>query len=159
MSTEPLSKMTKLRLAREERAEEILNDSSLSSLDKLATLEEERIWLYAAFIQDEFSEWEVELLKKFKEEVPQHNDDDDDVPIMDSIFSPSHMRYEKGAQVSYADALQNLVVDGDDDDPLIPVLETRSKPVVRLQKRLSEIADKVLEFCKQNEIVGFVNDW
>lgn len=81
--------------------------------------------------------------------------------ILDSVFDPSHMRYEKHVNVSYASALERLLEgqEDEDEDPLITVFETRSQPVVQLKKRWSQVADKVLEYCKQNEIIGYVNDW
>lgn len=150
----------KFEEARKERVQEILNDDSLSKIEKLITIEEERLWGYATYIQSAFPKWEEEiklLYEEAKGNRPYHE------AMIDDIFDPSVTDYDKHAIVSYGNTLAGLIeeqddIDEDEEDPEIVVMTTRGIKV-ELKKKYSEIIDAVFDFACKKEIVGFENDW
>lgn len=171
----------RLELLKAQRVEEILNDDSLSKIDKLRTIEEEKLWDYSRFIQDEFAsfngcEWQneaIELEKKEAERLLELGVGDDICAKMfyqskmtDSIFDPSLFIYEKYEIVSYARALElahenhlcEVNSEEFDENPLMTVITTRH-PYTELKKNYLDIVDVVFNFAVKNKIVGFKNDW
>ncbi len=136
----------------ESRVATILEDSSLSKIKKLAAIEEERLWPYADYCQDEFKDWEQEAQQLGKYQ------------MSDTIFDPSVMDRDRGSKVSYADALEFLLEnqeeneDEDPDNPLITVITTR-RTNYEFKKTYNEVVDKVFDYACKNKIVGFHIDW
>jgi hypothetical protein len=148
---------------------EILNNDSLSKLDKLKIIEEKRYWGYAEYIQHEFKQWEKEALKLEKKEaqriLKEGSDDSYEIcaeqfyqsKMTDSIFDPSTFKHERYQRVSYYKELKDLFEDNSEEE-IITVITTRH-PRVELKKTYQEIVDSVFEYACKNEIIGFINDW
>jgi hypothetical protein len=168
----------RLELLKAERVDEILNDDSLSKIDKLKTIEKEKLWGYATYIQHEFSDWEKEVIELERIEAERLLELGDlsgtDIcyrvfyqsKMTDSIFDPSRMIYEKHESVSYAEALEMCYDEHFDenedeaetDNPLITVITTRH-PFTVLKKPYKDIVDCVFNYACENKIIGFKNDW
>lgn len=159
------------------RIQEILEDDSINKVEKLELLENERLWGVANHIQQEFREWEKEILELERLEAQRLFDSGKNDPreictrqfyqskMVDTIFDPSRSDYEKYQQVSYADVMRDLLdnsYDGEDEEDvdanMIAVMTTRH-PVVTLWKSRQEVIDKIFEFAVQNKIVGYKNSW
>jgi hypothetical protein len=143
-----------LQKLKNERVKEILKDKSLSKIEKLRTIEEERLWGYADWVQNEFEDWEKEAKSLYKKLKGQGS------CVSDTIFNDG----ERYSNMSYADLLEYLGEDYEDEDeevkdPLITVVTTRGEPYVEIKKPLSEVIDVVFKFAVKNKIIGFKNDW
>lgn len=148
---------------KEERVNDILNDDTLSKIEKLKTIEDEKLWGHSKYIQNEFKEWEKEAkaLEKLEAEriLREGSDDPHEIcakqfyqsKMTDSIFDPSHMEYKKRELVSYADALLKLAEDTEEDS-LIAVITTRH-PYVELNKSFEEIMLHCLKARQRNFVL------
>lgn len=147
------------------RIAEIVNDDSLFKVEKLKLLEKEKLFGYASSIQTEFPEWEEEIIELERIEARRRFDNGKDKyfyqsKMVDSVFDPSRDTYEKCELVSYADFIENMLDEFEDEtnsDNII-VLSTRG-PCVTLSKPLNEVIDKIFDFCIEKRIIGFKNDW
>jgi hypothetical protein len=139
---------------RDEIVATLLRDDSLTKIEKLATIESERLWGYADWIQRPFGIWEEEIQAMVTQPYGRS--------FVDDFF---HYRdYERYIAVSFADAMEYLLEEEIDEeqegkkDPLILVLSTRGNRA-ELKKPLSEVIDVLFDFACENKIVGFINDW
>ncbi len=146
----------------EKRIQEILDDDSLSKIEKLKLLENENLFTIASYIQHEFRKWEEEAkeLEKLKAEQEFANNKDPNKhfyhsKMTDSIFDPSLGIHEKYETVSYADALENLETDEND---MVVVITTRN-PHIKLLKSKQEVIDVVFDFCVQHKYHSFKINW
>ena len=117
-------KLDFLKEAKEKAIQEILN-SDMTKLEKLKTIEENSLWGYSAFINNEFPEWEREAMdlenalaeENFINKVPDKYGDIETeeganarrmyhVTMTDSIFDPSEMDNERCENISYVNAIQ-----------------------------------------------------
>lgn len=137
--------LTNLQALKNDIAKDILANKKLTKIQKLKKLEKDGIWGYANSVQHEFSEWEKEFSKV------------KGVSCIDSIYDPSNECYDKYSDISYANSLEDLVYDVDEDG-LITVLTNRSNSAV-IKKTPEEIIDVVFDFCVKEKIIGFKMDW
>lgn len=146
------------------RIEEIVNDDSLSKIEKLKMLEKEKLFGYASSLQTVFPEWEEEIIELERIEAHQRFNEGKDKyfyqsKMVDDIFDPSYDINEKYVTVSYADFLENCLDDFmEDDSDSVTVMTTRG-PSVKLVKSLTEVIDKIYDYCIEHKIIGFKNDW
>lgn len=165
-----------------QRIQEIKDDNKLSKIEKLRLFEKEQLFQCAPYIQDEFTDWEKEAIELEKIEAERILKEGSDDPreicarqfyqskMTDTIFDPSTFYYEKYQTVSYADALESCLESALEDmseeeydavdkvNPIITAITTRH-PYTELKKSYNEIVDKVYEYCIENKIWGFKNDW
>ena len=147
-------KLDYLKEAKEKAINEILN-SDMDKLTKLKTIEDNGLWGYSKYINHEFSEWEEEA-KELERTTAEENNKTYHSKMTDSIFDPSTFMFEKYESVSYVEALNRILKKHKTD--LVPVITTRN-PVVSLYKTKEEIINTVYDFCVENKIIGFENDW
>lgn len=171
-----------IELLKEQRIQEIINDESISKLDRLELLEKENLFGYAPYIQDEFPEWEKEIIELEKIEaeriLKEGSPDPNEIcarmfyqsKMVDTRWDPSESLYEKHDLVSYSRLLNSLEENDEEDfeeyydengnskDGLITIMTTRH-PRVILRKSKQEIIDKLYDFCIANKIIGFKMDW
>jgi hypothetical protein len=146
-----------IKQLQEQRIQEIINNESISKLDRLNLIKQERLFNIAPYIQDEFKEWGEEFKEQLKLENPSS------FCMIDSFYDPSTFDFEKYETIYYdeiEDILDNLVVDDDDGftgDNYIVFTNRQSKTVFRKSKQ--EIIDKIYDFCIANKYIGFKMDW
>lgn len=157
-----------------ERIEQIIDDTSISKIEKLKLFEKEKLFDVGTFLQTEFPDWEKEVVElerleaeRILKEGSLSNPNDIctkqfyQSKMTDTIFDPSDMdSYEKYQTVTYAARLAEVKEENEivDDSELIAVITTRH-PRVELKKSYQEVVDKVFEFCIKNKLYGFKNDW
>jgi hypothetical protein len=158
-----MSLKEQIKQLQEARIEEIIA-SSVSKIEKLKLLEKEKLFKYAEYIQEEFTDWEVEavqLEKELAEKQFAEGKSEDGFfyhsKMTDTIFDPSTFEYEKYETVSYASALERMLRNVDESGNVV-VITTRG-PRIELIKPVNEVIDKVFEFCVTNKYVGYKNDW
>lgn len=140
---------------KEQRIQEILDDNTLSKIDKLKLFETEQLFICAPYIQNEFPEWVAEAKTLAKAEIKDRSTIEYYSIMTDSIFDPSNDKYEKYETVSYAEELEDL---NSEESDLIVVITTRG-PAISLIKTRQEVIDVVFDFCVKNRFWGFKNDW
>jgi hypothetical protein len=160
-----------IKQLQESRIQEILDDNSISKIEKLKLFDKEKLFDYADYIQTEFPEWEEEAMalekalaeKQFAEGKSKLMAEGKPIlyfsKMTDTIFDPSTFEYEKYETVSYADAIENMIRRKKvDSEGKIVVVTTRG-PHTELKKTPEEVIDKLFEFCVKNRLIGYKNDW
>lgn len=149
----------------EKRINEIINDESLSKLQKLNLFEEEKLFKIEDYIQDEeiFKEWVDELTLLVKEEKGTN------YCMCDTFLSPSEIDVDKYSTLYLSEIdtyLESLIEDNDEDydgmifdynKPLVVVRARGSK--LTIDKTPQEVLDKVYEYTITNKVCGYKIDW
>lgn len=143
-----MTTMEKIELFKDQRAKEIANDTTTTTLEKLALLHE--IWPLSQYIQNEFSVWEDEFRVKYPEWKYS----------IDYWHQPSSDRYQKYESVPYFELLASIS-DDLDEDGMLPVLSFTDYPnsPVEFKKSYEEIESQILNYALEHKISGFTNDW
>ena len=149
----------------EKRINEIINDESLSKLQKLNLFEEEKLFKIEDYIQDEeiFKEWVDELTLLVKEEKGQN------CCICDTFLSPSEIDAEKYTTLHLSEIdtyLECLIEDNDEEyDGMIfdynkplPIVTARGSKLT-IDKTPQEVLDKVYDYAITNKVCGYKIDW
>ena len=151
--TRNVKKLEELRLV---VLQEIIADRELSAFGKLKRIDELRLLPYAKFVQNEFEEWEDKFRQSLMEKYNATNHF-----IIDSIFNPHALDFEKYESVSYYKALDGLRDKMSHEGALIDeiaILTLRGHQD-KIIKSFDEIVAQVLNFCVEKQIIGFKNDW
>lgn len=150
---------------KEQRIQEIINDTNLTKLEKLKLLADENLFEIKSYIQDDeiFKDWQEELTAKVKAETKR------DRALVDSFLSPSENDFDRNSTLYLYDIeylLADLIEDHDEDydgDVLdypnpIPVITARSSELT-IDKTPAEVLDKIYEWAIANKICGYKIDW
>ncbi len=152
---------------KQQRIEEIINDGSISKLEKLELFSNENLFKIEDFIQDDeiFKEWSEELVSMVKSEKAREGYS----VIVDTFLSPSEHDIEKHTVLDLHDIswiLEGLIEDNDEEyegevfdypNPL-PVIRARGSKLT-INKTPSEVLDKVYEYAITNKVCGYTIDW
>ena len=135
---------------KEEFIEELINDGSLSKLEKLKLFYEENLFHVASSLKDQeiFADWIEELELKIKQKSGKS-------VIIDS-FLDSFERHEVFLFFEVDWLLENYIYSGCEEDiyncpDAIPVLKDRTLGLT-LEKTSKEIIDRLYEYAIKNRI-------
>ena len=147
----------KISSLKEEALQEVINDNSLSKVQKLRLIDDYDLLDYHEWINHPFAEWNDEVFELERIEAQkllnegkityfhQSSMVDDDI---------NHHCENKGERISYADYLDSI----EEYEDKIPVLTTRN-PHITLYKTYEEVVDYLYDYCLMNKIIGHVFDW
>ena len=150
---------------KEQRIQEIINDDSLTKLEKLKLFSEEDLFEIKDYIQDDviFKEWVDELTVMVKEQTKR------DRVTTDTFLSPASHDFDKYSTLYLYDieyVLENLLEDHDEDydgelfdyhNPL-PVVTSRCSDLT-INKTPAEVLDMVYQYAITNKVCGYEIDW
>jgi hypothetical protein len=154
-----------IKALQEQRIQEIINDDSLTKLEKLKLFAEEALFETEDYIQDDliFKEWVDELTLMVREETKR------DWAMTDTFLSPASHDFDKYSTFYLYDIeylLDNLLeACGEDyegnifDYPNpIPVVTARSSNL-KINKPPAEVLDKVYEYAIKYRVCAYKIDW
>ena len=133
----------------------ILEESTLSNLEKLKLITRERLWVVAPCMQKEFEEWEADCIR-IEREWATANGDLYSSEIVDTFLGG----YKEYSTVCYVDVIQDILecVDGDVTAEF-EIIRNRGTYHSTISKSVSEIIDRICKYAFENEIVGFVVEY
>ena len=162
-----MDSLNELEKLKKKAEEDILSVGYLSKLEKLELLEEKDIWKHSPFINHVFPEWEEECKQMEREAAIADGKvvgKDYISTIVDDIFDPSTFRHEKYEIVSYLDEMDYLEelldeTDGTDKEGYIRVVTCRGNYNSAVYKTYDEVVEAICDYCLENKIIGYRNDW
>lgn len=153
-------KIEKMNSLRKEILSDILGNNELTKLGKLKLITEQRLWRVHPYVQNEFKDWENECNEKEKE---SRLKDTKTVRgfVYDCTTNDSFLRNDnkdKYATYIYIDEINNILEEYELTDDFL-VMTNRGDYETKLYKKVSEVIDRICDYCLENEIIGFTFDW
>lgn len=153
----------KVEDVKQEVLKEILEDDSLSKVEKLEIISENQLWPVSDWIDEVFTEWENECRENEKKAaIADGKDPDKDYisDITDDYFVLNEIFYDRRATVYYMDAIEGLEYRIDDKGgEEIVVVRNRGNYKSVVKKTPQEVIDRICDFCFENKVIGCVVDW
>ena len=133
----------------------ILEESTLSNLEKLKLITRERLWGVAPCVQKEFEEWEEDCIR-IEREWATANGDLHSSKIVDTFLDG----YKEYSTVYYVDVIHDILecVDGDETAEF-ELIRNRGTYHSTVSKPVNEIIDRICKYAFENEMIGFVVDY
>ena len=131
----------------------ILEEPTLSNLEKLKLITRERLWGVAPCVQKEFEEWEAECVELEKAESNKNGMESYSTAVMNHIHS-----YKEYSTVYYIDIIHDLIEWSEGKD-CITILSSYGKYNSIISKPVNEVIDRICKYAFENEIIGFVVDY
>ena len=174
-----MSKVAELKKIKKGAIKEILGDKTTTSLEKLATIEENGLWDFSDWVNEEFPEWEQECCDLERQATIDAGKDPETehvCTITDTVFDPSWADHGRGATVSYVSIMRDYLWrfnrNASEEDKAefkktgkIPLSDTmvvvsnRGDYNSKVVKPVQEVIDRICEFCIKEKVIGYTNDW
>ena len=144
-----------LRKCKDELPQLILQDSTLSNLEKLKLITQERLWGVAHCVQNEFEDWKQMCIEIERMWANLNGESKSSEYVYGFIGS-----YKEYSTVYYVDVIHDLLECVNYDDSMcFEILKCGGKYHSTVSKPVREIIDKICEYAFKNKIVGFTVDY
>lgn len=156
-----MKKLKKLKKLKKEIVNEILNDTTLSKVEKLSKITQHDLWDYNSYITDIFHEWEQECIaeeERLAIEDGKIKGTDYISTITDATLYEDYSKYEI---VYYSDLIERILLDYTEEeiDNKVLVAKCRGSYNARIYKTYEEVIDYIYDYSIKNKSIGFKMDW
>jgi len=149
----------RLKKVKDDLLSEILEDDSLSKVEKLGAICENDLWPVSDWVDHVFTDWEKECIENERQAaIADGKDPEKDYicTITDCYFIINEFFYDRHATVYYLDAIERLL---ESDSDKVVVARNRGEYHSVVEKTPQEVIDRICDFCFENKVIGCVVDW
>lgn len=143
---------------REEFINEILNDNSLSKVEKLQQLTDLRLWGVDCFISGFSDGWETECaIEEERRAIADGKEKGKDY-ICGFCDCPLYEDYDRHSVIYYVDIIERALENREEDGTIL-VATCRGDYHSEIYKTADEVIDHIFDFAVENKSIGFELDW